>query len=343
MGAMDGPSGSYQWNGQNMNNVQGGNPLSIDTGLSNARSMPTTPATTPPGTSIPNMQYQQSGQPQPYENSRQLYSAPQQQNTYTQPQSNGGRYGQADSYIKNEMGPPGARAPESGPESQHHDSKGPNGILHHGQDIGHGPGDEEAEHDHDAEYTHDSNPPYDTSRGSYNYAPTTSVGSLPAEHAHLAQEMNGSPGHQGGSGRATPRTTTAPQPGYYQHGNYTPPRGPPPSSNLFNTMSSERGTANDRGPVGSASNDLYAGNELGGPLPNGYGSQLPSMNGASKRRRDDDDEGTRPSSRGPATPGDVDAALKRRKTITESSIPDGSGYETSLNRTRSIITQRQRR
>lgn len=340
MGTMDGPGPNFQWNGQNMNNVQGGNPLSIDTGLSNSRSMPTTPATTPPGTSVPNMQYQQGSQSQSYESSRQLYSAPP-QNSYNQPQSNGGRYGQADSYIKNEMGPPGARAPGSGPESQHHDSKGPNGILHHSQDIGHGPGEEEAEHEHDAEYTHDSNPSYDASRGSYNYAPTTSVGSLPAEHAHLAQEMNGSPGHQGGSGRATPRTTAASQPGYYPHGSYTPPRGPPPSSNLFNTMSSERGTASDRGPVGgNTGNDMYgSGNELGGPLPNGYSSQLPILNGVSKRRRDDDDENARPSSRGPPTPGEMDATLKRRKTITDT--PDG--YDTSLNRPRSTIVARQRR
>lgn len=340
MGTMEGPSGNFQWSGQNMSNVQGGSSLSIDTGLSNARSMPTTPATTPPGTGIPNLQYQQASQSQPYENSRQIYSTSQQQNSYSQPQSNGGRYGQADSYIKNEMGPPGARAPGSGSEAQHHDSKGANGILHHGQDVGHGPGDEEAEHEHDAEYTHDANPTYDSSRGTYNYAPTTSVGSLPAEHAHLAQEMNGSPGHQGGSGRATPRTTTASQPGYYQHGSYTPPRGPPPSSNLFNTMSSERGTASDRG------SDLYAsGNELGGPLPNGFSSQLPSMNGGgggggAKRRRDDDDEGPRPVSRGPPTPGELDAALKRRKTLTEGSLSDG--YETSLNRTRSTISQRRR-
>lgn len=238
------------------------------------------------------------------------------------------------------MGPPVVRA-SGGPE--HHDSKGPNGILHHSQEIGHGPGEEEAEHEHDAEYTHDSNPTYDTSRGTYNYAPTTSVGSLPPEHAHLSQEMNGSPGHQGGSGRATPRTTTAPQPGYYQHGGYTPPRGPPPTSNLFNTMSSERGTASDRGSVGAnPGSEMYgSGNELGGPLPNGYSSQLPSMNGMSKRRRDDDDEGSRPLSRGPPTPGEVDAALKRRKTITESSLPDG--YDTSLSRTRSTIAQRQRR
>jgi hypothetical protein len=53
--------GSFQWSSQGgMGSVQGTNPLSIDTGLSNARSMPTTPATTPPGTSIQSMQqYQQ--------------------------------------------------------------------------------------------------------------------------------------------------------------------------------------------------------------------------------------------------------------------------------------------
>jgi hypothetical protein len=56
-----GSDGSFQWSSQGgMGSVQDTNPLSIDTGLSNARSMPTTPATTPPGTSIQSMQqYQQ--------------------------------------------------------------------------------------------------------------------------------------------------------------------------------------------------------------------------------------------------------------------------------------------
>jgi len=61
---------------------------------------------------------------------------------------------QPSSYIKNEMGPPSARAP--GAEAEHHDSKDSNGMLHHSQgqgQVGHGHEDE-ADHEHEAEYTH---------------------------------------------------------------------------------------------------------------------------------------------------------------------------------------------
>jgi protein SOK2 len=331
MGNMGSSDGSFQWGGQSMTAVQGTNPLAIDTGLSNARSMPTTPATTPPGASIQNMQQYQQGS-QSYDNSRQMYSAPPvQQNAY--PQSNPGqqqamgRYGQPSSYVKNEMGPPSARAPDS----EHHDDKGPNGQIHHS----HGHGEEEAEHEHDGEYTHDHNAAYDANRGPYTYGQGPPVSSITGEHAHLSPEMTGSP-HQAGSGRATPRTTAAPQPYYAQQQGYnTPPRAQqPPSSNLYNVMSSERGTAN--GSVGE-----YAPQpDMGNSLANGYATQ-PVLNGSgTKRGRDDDDEASRPSSRGPG--GDIDG-LKRRKTIgREGSVPNAT-YDSSLNRSRSTINPATRR
>lgn len=340
MGTMGSSDGSFQWGPQGqMNNVQGTNPLSIDTGLSNARSMPTTPATTPPGTSIQSMQYQQGSQP--YDTSRQMYSAPPtQQNAY--PQSTPGqqdmRYSQPSSYIKNEMGPPTGRAP--GSEAEHHDVKDTNGMLHHGQGQGqvvvNSQGEEEADHEHEAEYTHGNSSNYDANRGSYSYNNGPAVGSLPGEHPHLSPEMTGSPNHPA-SGRATPRTASAPQPYYAQQqpGGYnTPPRVQPPSSNLYNVMSSERGTAN-----GSTGGDVYAPQpEMGNSIPNGYAAQQPVMNGAAasnKRGRDDEDDG-RPSSRGP-----VGDNLKRRKTIREGSVSGpSSNYPTpGLNRARSQITQ----
>ncbi|RDL37862.1 DNA-binding of Mlu1-box binding protein MBP1 [Venustampulla echinocandica] len=341
MGNMGSSDGNFQWGSQGGMSGQGANPLSIDTGLSNARSMPTTPATTPPGTSIQSMQqYQQSAQP--YDASRPVYSAPPpQQPAYPQPtngQQNMSRYPQSNPYIKNEMGPPLARAP--GSESEHHESKDSNGMLHNqlqGQ-VGHVQGEEEAEHEHDAEYTHDNSSNYDATRASYNYANGPAVGSLPGEHAHLSPEMTGSPNNPA-SGRATPRTAAAPQPYYaQQQGGYsTPPRVPqPPSSNLYNVMSSERGTAN-----GNSSGDVYGSqSDLGNPIPNGYAAQQPVMNGAptsNKRGRDDDDD-ARPSSRGPG--GDVDG-LKRRKTIREGSV-SGPTYDAGLNRARSAVTQRRR-
>jgi protein SOK2 len=335
-----------------MNNVQSSNPLAIDTGLSNARSMPTTPATTPPGASIQNMQqYQQQGS-QSYDASRQMYSAPPiQQNSYSQSngaQQNMGRYGQSNSYIKNEMGPPSGRAPGSGPESEHHDGKVSNGLLHHGQgneQVNHGHGDEEAEHEHDGEYSQDS-AAYDANRGSYNYAPGPPVGSLAGEHSHISPEMTGSPGHQAGSGRATPRTAGNSQTYYSQHqGGYsTPPRAQPPSSNLYNVMSSERGTAN--GPSGT---EMYGSqSDLGNSIPNGYPSQQPVVNGSSsgtKRGRDDDDD-ARPASR---DPGAEINGLKRRRTIREDSAPNmapsmapNTTYGSSLDRAQATITQRRR-
>ncbi|KAH6674376.1 hypothetical protein B0J14DRAFT_653678 [Halenospora varia] len=340
MGNMGSSDGSFQWGQQGgMGGAQGTNPLSIDTGLSNARSMPTTPATTPPGTSIQSMQqYQQA--PQPYDASRQMYSAPPaQQNVYPQP-TNGQqampRYPQTNSYIKNEMGPPLARAP--GSEAEHHDVKDANGMIHHGQGQGHPQGEEEADHEHDAEYTHDNSTSYDANRGSYNYGNGPAVASITGEHPHLSPEMTGSPNHPA-SGRATPRTASAPQPYYTQQpGGYsTPPRVPqPPSSNLYNVMSSERGTAN-----GNASTDVYGAQpDMGNSIPNGYAAQQPIMNGApvsNKRGRDEDDE-ARPSSRGPG--GDVNG-LKRRKTIREGSV-SGPSYDSQLNRAQSTITQRRR-
>lgn len=340
MNNMPNSDGAFQWGGQGLGNVQGTNPLSIDTGLSNARSMPTTPATTPPGTSIQGMQQYQQSATQPYDGSRQMYAPSAQQSQYQQ-SNNGtqgmGRYQQG-TFIKNEMGPP-SRGPVDGADQ---DNKVSNGLMHHTQGNGtHGADEEEAEHEHDGEYTHDSGPTYDANRGSYNYTATPTVGQLQGDHSHLSPEMNGSPGHQAGSGRATPRTTAPPQSYYVQQTDYnTPPRVQPPSSNLYSVMSSERGTAN-----GSSGGDVYAAhNELVSTMSNGYSSQQPIMNGSvngsvgSKRSREDDEE-SRPLSQD--TNGDMDG-LKRRKTVREGSVPGigGASYNNGLNRSRSVITQR---
>lgn len=342
MGSMGTSDGSFQWGGQNLSGVQGPNPLAIDTGLSNSRSMPTTPATTPPGTSIQSMQqYQQTSQS--YDTSRQMYSAPPlQQSAYPQPngtQTNIARYSQPNTYVKNEMGPPTGRVPGSAPDGEDHEAKLSNGLMHHGQgndQVTHSQAEEEADHEHDGDYTHDNT--YDTSRGSYNYAPGPPVGSIQGEHAHISPELTRSPNHHGGSGHATPRTATTSQTYYSQHqGGYsTPPRAQPPSSNLYNVMSSERGTAN-----GSSSNEMYGNqSDLGNPLTNGFPSQQPLTNGApqgNKRGRDDDDD-QRPLSRGPG--GDSEG-LKRRRTIREDSAPS-TNYDAPLNRARATISQRRR-
>lgn len=337
MGNMGSSDANFNWGPSgSMGSVQGTNSLSIDTGLSNARSMPTTPASTPPGTSIQSMQQYQQGSQQPYDTSRQMYSAPPpQQSSYPAPsQQDMSRYPQQNSYIKSEMGPPIARAPES--ETGHHDSKVSNGMLHHGP--GQSQGDDEADHEQESEYTHGNPANYDSNRGSYSYSNGSTVGALPGDHAHLSPELTGSPNHPA-SGRATPRTASAPQPYFTQQtqGYNTPPRVQPPSSNLYNVMSSERGTAN-----GSAGGEVYASqSDLGNSLPNGYGAQQPAINGPSaghKRGRDDEDDG-RPSSRGPG--GEIE--LKRRKTVLEGPVSGPPSFEAApLNRARSTITQRRR-
>ncbi|KAI9676490.1 MAG: hypothetical protein M1817_000648 [Caeruleum heppii] len=348
-----GSDGSY-WSGQNMNS-QGAQPLAIDTGLSNARSMPTTPATTPPGGPIQSMQ-QYSGA-QDY-SSRPLYStAPTQQSQYVSHQNvtqqNMARFGQpmqSNPYMKNEMGPPSTRGPGSGGEpEQHGDPKGVDGIMPHGSgndQVGHGTGEEEAEHEHDADYSQENGGAYSASRGTYTYNPGPAVGPLAGEHPHLSPEMTNSPNNQNHSGRVTPRAGTTSQT-QWGGGYHTPPRSQPASSSLYNVMSSDRGGAVN----GTSATDAYAAQP-----PLGYPSQQPLMNGNSSNKRvreidDDGGRGSRPASRGPGSPGDVDG-LKRRKTIREDSYPGAAGAmggsvfdrdpSRNLNRTKSAIVQRRR-
>jgi protein SOK2 len=188
--------------------------------------------------------------------------------------------------------------------------------------------EEEAEHDHDTEYTHDSGA-YDANRAQYNYnAPP--VASIPNDHAHLNTEMAGS-SHQGGSGRATPRTT-APQSYYGQQGYNTPPRTQQSSSNLYNVMSSDRGPTN-----GATGADVYAPQpDMSGSMANGYGAQQPAMNGSSsgvKRGRDDEDD--RPASVGSMDP------TKRRKTFADGSMPSPT-YDSLSRPPSAVATQRRR-
>jgi protein SOK2 len=320
MGSM-GASENFQWNQQQMPGAQNSNPMSIDTSLSNAaRSMPATPATTPPGGSLQSMQSYPQGT-QPYDNQRGVYngSAPQQSPYPPSNHSPQDRhlYGQPN-YMKSEMGPPSGRPSVTGPSDQA-DVKPANGIMQAGEGVSHGPGEDEAEHE--AEYTHDSGA-YDANQRAYNYnAPQ--VPSLPGDHQHISPDIAGSPGHQAGSGRATPRTAAPPQPYYTQQAGYnTPPRGPP-SSNLYNVMSNDQRPTN-----GASASDVYnSHNDMNAPMQNGYPAP-PVMNGAPaplKRGRDDEEAA-----------GALD--LKRRKTLIDAPMPP-SGYD-SMNRPASAVARR---
>lgn len=320
---------SYEWSGANVQNPQGSQPLSIDTGLSNARSVPTTPATTPPGAVQQGISYASS---QSYEQTRPMYSAPPSQpgqyNTQGQPMMN---YRPESSYPKTEMAPPS----RLGDVTDEGEVKPNDGMMAQGNgQAPPAPAGPEGDHEHDNEYTH-SNVPYNGNRGPYGYNPNTAPGPMHPDHPHLSPEMNGSP-HQNGSGRATPRTTTTNQP-QWGSGYPTPQRQGPPSSNVYNVLSDARGAPNGNGP-----HDSYPGP---GAVPQ-YSSQgYPPTNGASapgKRGRDeDDDEQYRPDS----VQGDDMGGLKRRKTMEGGAV--GGAYPQDptpgVQRAHTMTAQRARR
>ena len=268
---------SYEYGGAHAPAMHSGQSHLLDFAV-NMRSMPTSPASTPPAHSQA-VQYQTS---QAYDSSRQMYSAPTTFSGYPQHQGMN-RYGgavQSSPGVKSEMGPP-ARA---GVEGEHHEGK-----VHSAYG-----GQPDAEGEHEGEYTHTS-ASYDARRPSYNYKPNPAPGPMHPDPSHVSPEMTHSP-HQNGSGRATPRSAH-PYPGYG-----TPQRGATlPSSNLSYGMTADTRPGAPNGP------EAY-------PAPSGYAPQYPSMNGApppsNKRMREVDDEQD-PYGRPMSAGGD---GLKRQRT-----------------------------
>ncbi|KAI2769602.1 hypothetical protein DTO012A8_5415 [Penicillium roqueforti] len=282
--------GSYEWGGQ----VPHTQPLSIDTALSNQRSMPTTPATTPPGN---NMQGLPAYQSQGYDSSKPYYSAAPQTHAQYAPhtpltQSGMSNYGQPlpGGYMKSEMAPPNPRPGASEPETSERDTNR--------YSQSNGPGETVAEHDQ--EYMQDPNAGYNSNRSSYTYTTNPSVSSLTGEHSQLTPEMTSSPSQQNGSGRMTPRTGAGPPP-HWASGYNTPPR--PAATTLYNAVSDTRGT-----PATGAS-DPYSMASTTAPV---YASGNGSLSAGSKRMREDDD--IRPESTAEYE------TSKRRKTITDSTL-----------------------
>ena len=294
MMGMGSQGSSYEWNGANVQNATGAQPLSIDTGLSNARSVPNTPASTPPGAVQQGISYPPAHN---YDGSRSMYSAPPSQpgqySSHGQPMMG---YRTDGTYPKTEMAPP-SRITEVADEGE---VKPAEGSLSQSNDQVSAANGNEGDHEQNSQYTH-SNTPYNGNRSAYGYNPSGPQGSMHPDHGQLSPEMTGSP-HQNGSGRATPRTTTTGQ--AWSSGYPTPQRQGLPSSNLYSVMSNDpRAT-----PNGNASHDGYPG-------PTQYASQgYPSTNGlgSAKRGRDDEDhESYRPDS----VQGDDMGGLKRRKTM----------------------------
>ncbi|ORY03142.1 cell pattern formation-associated protein stuA [Clohesyomyces aquaticus] len=325
---------SYEWSGSNVQNIQGSQPLSIDTGLSNNRSVPTTPASTPPGQVQPGMAYQTA---QSYDSSRPMYSAPPSQpsqyNTQSQQQMMGYRPPvQEGAYPKTEMAPP-SRSNEQA------DTKPSEAMLSQSNEqVNHATGEDEADHENDNEYTH-ANASYNGNRGSYAYAPNTAPGTIHGDHPHLSPEMTGSP-HQNGSGRATPRTTNTGQT-QWNSGYPTPQRQSAPSSNLYSVMSDTRGSTTN----GNAPPEAY---QPSGTVPQYSNQAYATPNGvpvSAKRGRDDEDDQDSYARSGSAAGDDIDG-LKRRKTM-EGGAVGGAAYARDpnhgLQRARTTITQQRGR
>lgn len=211
------------------NGVNGSQPLSIDTGM-NARSMPTTPATTPPS----NAQQPMPGYAGQQGYDKNVYSTtPGSQQSYAQ-HSDTARYGQPP-YGKSDMGPPSAPTGSSSLGDAHDQTHG------HDHDQGGHP---------ENGYMH-TNPAYANSRPPYGYNPGS-------DHPHLSPEMTGSP-HHPGSGHATPRTMP-PSQGSWSQDYQTPPR-PGTSSNVYNVM----GNTSSSNPPSSSGN--YGSSAYSGGVP----------------------------------------------------------------------------
>lgn len=330
MMGMGNHSSSYEWNGANVQqHPQGNQPLSIDTGLSNARSVPTTPASTPPGAVQQGIPY---GSAQSFDGSRPMYSAPPTQpSQYTQgqPLMN---YRPDGAYSKTEMAPP-SRIGDIADESE---VKHADGILHQSNEQAAAPSaGPEGDHDHDSEYTHSSTP-YNGNRVPYGYSANGNSGPMHPDHAHLSPEMTGSP-HQNGSGRATPRTA-ANGPTQWASGYPTPQRQTAPSSNLYTVMSDPRSASN-----GNATHDAY-------PAPGAvsqYTSQgYASTNGLSSTgKRGRDDEEVQETYRPDSVQSDDTAGLKRRKTMEGGAVGPTYAQDPSpgLQRAHTMTAQRARR
>ena len=337
---MTGPGNSYDWNQSSMSSTMPSStqPLAIDTSLSHARSLPATPAGTPPGgSSMHSMStYGAQSQSQSYESSRSTYSAaPQPPSQYATQQQNLARFGQGSQpnpYMKHDMGPPSSRGnvvsgAESGEPSEI--KQDPYGTSHGNEGMA--PGTSEADHDHDGgDYSNDAGASYNGGRLSYPAYPGSSISSLQGEHAHMsANAVNGSP-HQNSSGRVTPRTSVSTHT-QWPSGYHTPPR-----SGMCNSQFTHLSTSYFHANHVAA--DTYP--------PSGYTSVngAPSSAVSAKRDREDDDvadyNSTRPSTGGA---GDELDSIKRLKTSHDGG--PATGYDPQgqpINRSRSNIIQRAR-
>lgn len=275
---------TYEWNNP-IAHVPSSSGLPLEHGLTNQRSMPTTPATTPPDSTLSNGHHYSHGQQQ-YDHSRSMYSM---SNQYGSTHGVGHppmpQYAQtlhSQNYGKLEMAPP-ARATS-------------------------GPTETKQEHEHDQEYNH-TNLSFGADRA-YGYAPH----SAPSAQADNARPngVRGSPPGTSGSGRATPRTVAAPTPQWPT--TYQPLQRPQPfpSSNIMHVMGDNRGTVPSTGysAIQTAPPHTY-------PYTNGV-----NVVSQGKRMRDvDEDEQQDPYARPISQGAESNSDSKRRRTSVSTPLP----------------------
>lgn len=327
--------------------------LAIDT--VNSRSMPNTPATTPPNSSLGQQMPQYPAQNYSEPRSATVGGYPQSM----QPQLNQSmaRFGaplhQPSSYMdqgRDSMAPPPTHQNGSRPSSRQNDGEGkdeqggPIGEVVDEQPVHYQPAPEHETERKEDEYGHSQGG--QSVPSAYNNAPRSAY--YPPEHTpHLSPDLSGSPSQQGAgtpNSRAyststqpidpqtgsTPRSATAPQQQWLQSGGYnTSPRGTDQALSRQPPQRALYGMDSDR--------DSQSG---------GYASQGYMSGGSNKRIRELDDEteqDSRPASR------ESDAAetmnMKRRKTMSQGSLPNINSATfdqapTALSRSASLVQRR---
>ncbi|KAL8938858.1 MAG: hypothetical protein Q9216_003674 [Gyalolechia sp. 2 TL-2023] len=304
---------------------------------SHPHSTPNTPASTPPGHTMSNLQTYPSQQP--YDAVKSMYTtSATQQGQYAPQQSmqsnSMARYPpvQSNTYMKHEMGPPTARITEV---DEHDVKSDPYQQSQGNPATSHATGEEEADHEHDTDYPNDSsNHAYASNRAAYNYNTQSNLGPLQGEPPHLSPEMTGSPSHQNGSGRITPRTSSGGQ-AQWTAGHQTSPRAAY-SSGVYNPISDARGSL----PNGTSSIDAYGPSSMQSAYAPAH---LNGVTPSNKRMREDDDPeyGSRPASRGE----DIDGMKRRKYSESVGGVVGGSSLDRNgrpINRTQNRPVQRLR-
>ncbi|KAK6539627.1 hypothetical protein TWF694_009834 [Orbilia ellipsospora] len=345
---------SQFWNNSNL--VSASQPLAIDTAtMASSRSMPATPATTPPG----------GGQLQSYSSSSTGAYPDAYRNVNSQPSM--GRYGsvsQQPQYLPNgraatDMGPPqtartGPATASSRPSSSQNEGRisnlGESSSLSHdgGNSAEHG----EEEADHEEEYTHDNNLQSYNSRGSYY--PSSTI--LPSDQsAHHSPEINGSAAIGGtdvprstydASSVAVPRTVDTSSgrsgPDATNHWNSSSPYNTSPHLTRYDSYNSN----GDRSSETHATNSSYQVQSGLVPMSSSYSEQpsgMPNSLAGTKRGREDDDGPSRPSSRAGDSTDPDGLGIKRRRTGMPSPASSFNGTNNIPRRTAIPTGVQQRR